>query len=748
MFHITVNERTKKLNLKEIVINGHAFTIHRNFDFVYSTLPNVLLRLRASFIDKNINEVHSILKQYKQINPTIFECVEVLFPKEFEEYFKHLCDYFFYELNEITTSFRPVLRFIITNNLEKSLHSPSCISATYYSTLSVPKQAFSSYLDDKFLELMDAFRQDNLNLIRTLSFPLGEKTLIERIYSDDTYIETFESFVERLVDSLSQQEESFSAIGLSRYIFGQTTREEKRRLLAFTKLEVIKKAVSKIYTSIANKPNSYQISDDIWFIKRRNIQGFNRFKLDFSLFSNKDKPFIKRYIHELVEKTSEKEEKISRRLHSIRTLYSYFTELPYKEVTSLSDLNYYHLIHLRDYLQQLLGTDGKRKYTVATIHGMFTVVRIYMDWYIENINPKQSNTFRELKFHNVKAFSENTSYIPESVIEQLENKLHHLPEPFQNAWTIMINCGLRFSDVQHLKLDCITYDNEINSYVMTYRNVKMQTLRVKNGEPIYHTIPVSQIVVDAVERQKEITNNLRVIANTDYLFITFNNSAIVKINPVSIAHSINTIIKRYNICDENGELYHYKNHQCRKTLIVDLLSQGMSLRQVADYVNHSEETSALHYRDVENKKIAQLDKDMFEQLFMETLDEDITSQYEDEELESLFKEVKLGARETPEGHGTCVKHVSFGPCHKKSCVGCKMLVSGPQKLPKWYQLYKEQQMYINELANEYQQMDISNFQEHRIYQQESHLLGVYKETINKIEKWAERRGISIEQYKN
>jgi hypothetical protein len=151
-----------------------------------------------------------------------------------------------------------------------------------------------------------------------------------------------------------------------------------------------------------------------------------------------------------------------------------------------------------------------------------------------------------------------------------------------------------------------------------------------------------------------------------------------------------------------------------------------------------EKTTSQYYQDIDTMKIAELDKQLFEQLF-DTMDEDARNAFTPFEFEQLKKEIMKGSRETPEGHGSCVKHVSFGPCKKSSCVGCSLLLTGPQKLPMWRKLHLEQQSYINNMVNTMKRQGIEDYENYRDYQAEQHLLALYEDTITKIEKFIQER---------
>ncbi|WP_411738442.1 tyrosine-type recombinase/integrase [Peribacillus sp. S4] len=743
----TMNNQTKKVN-----INGHYFNIHKNVGFIVEELPEILRDLRQCLLQNDTKGISSILLRYKgqDVNGCLYRCMDTLLSSEFEQYCLHLCWYFIDELKRYKIYQSNIFKFMFTNNIDIAFNNKIRDGQYHSEDTGIPRRAIEQYLYFKSEEFILACKHDDMESVRKLFPPLGEIPLLNKIYANEKYINYFESFIRRVGETLIEEEKALSKSELVRYILTGTSKPEHKRdqrFSTFKELKIIQEVVTYVYQSIAKKPNSYNILDDVWKVREKNVQGFTSLILDFSLLSEEDKPFVKAYIHESLTKTGASIHDAWSRLNSIKIIYTRFMELPYKDVNSIFYMNIHHIRHLLDYLQQLRDENGKQYYQLNSISLKYFHVKLFIDWIIEKYDWQFDNIFSIVSFHNLKAYKDPTNFIPETVVQQLEQFLEELPEIYINAWEIMMNSGMRFSDIQGLESDCITQDESEEISVLKYINQKVQKQSIRSGNSKYHIIPASEVLIDAVERQKKLTANLRVIGSTKKLFIVWNDSAVVPLDGKTLSMNINKIIQKHDIRDDNNEIYHYTNHQCRKTVIVDLLSQGLSLKKVADLIGHSEETSARHYRAVQMKKLAELDKEMFEQLFEETLDEQVKGQYSNEEKKALIKEVKLGARETPEGHGTCVKHVSFGPCHKKKCAGCRMLVTGPQKLPKWYQLYDEQQQYLKEVEEEYKANGEEKYIEHRSYQAEFHLLNVYKRTIEKIENFAKQRGISIEQYR-
>ncbi|MCY9005718.1 tyrosine-type recombinase/integrase [Peribacillus frigoritolerans] len=752
MFEVKILEETINYQIRKVNINGHYFSIKKKIHFILNELPGILQDLRNYLLQNDSAGISTILWEYKsqQVNATLYRCMDVLLPTEFEQYCLHLCGYFTDEIKKPQISQSNIFKFMLTNNIDLAFNNKNSEGQWHSEDTGIPRRAIDKFQNNKFEEFIISCEKHEIEAIREIFPHLGEIPLLNRIYANEAYTNVFENFIRRVGENLIEEEKALSKSELVRYILTGTSIPEQKKDQRFStlrELKIIQEVVTYVYQTIAKKPNSYNVKDDVWKVREKNEQGFISLIFDFSPLSEEDKPYVKAYIHELLMKTDASIGGVWVRLNSIKIIYKRFKELRYKDVKSILQMNYYHILHLLDYLQQLRDEKGKQCYKLTTISEQYCYVKLFIDWIIENYDWQYDNVFSLVPFHNIKAYSDPTKYIPEKVIQQLEHVLHELPEIYQNAWEIMMNSGMRFSDVQGLQTDCIPYDESEEMYVLKFINQKMKKQRIRSGQSKYHVIPASDLLIEAVERQKKLTANLRAIANIERLFVVWNDSAVVPLDGKTLSMNINKLIKRHDIRDENNEIFHYTNHQCRKTVTVDLLSQGMSLKQVADLIGHSKETSARYYRAVQMKKIAELDNKMFEQLFEKMLDEEVKEQYTNEERKALIREVKLGARETPEGHGTCVKHVSFGPCHKKKCVGCKMLVTGPQKLPKWYQLYEEQQQFLKDMKEEFEKYGEKNYQGHRSYQAESHLLDVYRRTIEKIEKFAKERGISIEQYR-
>lgn len=557
-------------------------------------------------------------------------------------------------------------------------------------------------------------------------------------------IQNFKAYLDNCMNLLSQKDKKISF-----HLLIQTA------ILARIEFTWLEKGQQDFFIGTINewkkKNNQNNISVEIganyWSIPYTDVQTLRSVRLDFSSFLI---PKLKLETHEYLMywyKHGESPKMVAKRYQNIlRATEAVNTICPKYE--TLLDITYVEVLQMSDYLQQMKDEAGKRKYSITTIASTFSEFRLFFDWLKKiNLKPSLRNPFRRIGFSNLKSFSANSEYIPDDVADRLTSVIYECPVHVQRTWIIMMNTGMRASEVLKLEENCLAYNEKEKVHYINYIPYKVLKYRRKSGLDDYHSIPLlSKEVVEIIQKQIEETKTLREIGKTSYIFIKYANSrrhdkdmSITGHAGTTIANSINHCIRRNNIKDHNQNIWHYSNHQCRKTVAVKLLTAGSSILEVGEILGHAREnTTRQYYQDVDALKIAELDRELFEQLF-DSIDEEIRKSFTMNEFEQLKTEIMTGVRETPEGHGSCLKHVSFGPCHKRSCVGCSLLLTGPQKLSMWRKLYSEQKTYIEDIIQMMKKQGIENYTDYRDYQAESHLLSLYADTINKIETFIKER---------
>jgi integrase len=745
MIIVELKQKLSSHKRNTFTINGNDVELYWKINRLRD-LGEIVNEIHHCLIEKDILKLSEIIKLRENIVYTILVSA-------FSRQFRDLLDYACHLLKEekvvlSTIKLYRLLKYGSIENLSKSKHS----IAFYNDEL---RQFLEQHTEEFIGKVKEKIKTALINFDKPTLWGLSEF-----FYKDTFFHICMNDFKEEYVKYLWHCandfiEARFITDGWSNLLnyslIGSMDRYNPTLSIAdyFKKNDNIFKTVSlDIYQRQLEECKNwkYQFDSDEWKVYYTHLHSIHCKTYDFSSFNRTMKIEVKKYIQSLFS-TRVSYRHITSSLSFIKIGLSELNQLPYKDIESFLDINYLHVYHLFTHVQTVKDQDGERKYHLSYIRKMFTDMKLFFDWLLEYMYPNSdiSNPFERITFNNTPAYSESTKYIPEEVIEQMEDKLGELPEFVQNTWTIMMNTGMRISDVLVLEENCLHYDKEKQLMILRYIPFKIRNMRNDLGLDPYHEIPVKQAVVDAIQSQIELSKEWRFTVNTKYIFINKKNNIITQYHPQTTAEWINKILDKYDIKDNLGERFYYTNHQCRKTLAVELYSNGATIEDVATFLAQGERTAGTYYKDIQLKKIIELDAQHFEKMFDHIISPEIKNAYSEEEKQSLIQEFKLGARETPEGHGTCVKHISLGPCQKKSCVGCKMLLTGPQKLPKWYKLYREQQDYIEEIEQQYKEKNITDYQNYREYQREKHLLQIYENTINHTEAFARKEGIPIEK---
>lgn len=191
--------------------------------------------------------------------------------------------------------------------------------------------------------------------------------------------------------------------------------------------------------------------------------------------------------------------------------------------------------------------------------------------------------------------------IPSTVLEQIENNLHLLPDPIARMWMVGFFCAMRISEIQLCPLDCLNQDSRGRWFITFYRK--------KNRD--IHTLPVSRESAKIIQQQQKYIRQ-KFGSNFNYLFCDYlgihcKNLNFSNFTPVSrftkilaLKNCINHLIKVKNIRDDNGELWHFTNHQLRDTRLTYLFETGHEFTVVSKWAGHKKFETTQKYVHVKD----------------------------------------------------------------------------------------------------------------------------------------------------
>ena len=267
---------------------------------------------------------------------------------------------------------------------------------------------------------------------------------------------------------------------------------------------------------------------------------------------------------------------------------------------------------------------------------------------------------------------------------------------------------------------------------------KTLSARHRRGAGDYHRIMIPKDIAGRLSQHIIEDAEERKIAGTSYIFRSRRygyERAVIDSQP--FVKCIRGIIRKYDICDENGELWHFTIKQFRKTLAVRLIENGATTVELAYWLGHlCSDTAAKYYAEVRKKKLAELNTEFFRSKFELIMTGEQLENYTQEERRLLYTDFCLGQRRVELGF--CVRKVADGPCADRcslyNCVNCRNLCTGKQYLPYWKGLLQEQEKLLDRLAEVYKSESITDYSEYLEYKQEYRLLESYQSVVNMIEK--------------
>lgn len=301
-------------------------------------------------------------------------------------------------------------------------------------------------------------------------------------------------------------------------------------------------------------------------------------------------------------------------------------------------------------IQKFLSDIQIREYDIAPIKN----VRVLIFPVDKPKVPKKSN--------------DQIDYVPDFVLEQLFNNINNLHKEVIPVVYVMFKTGLRISDVLGLKQDCLVKLN--NKF---WVETDIQKTYVEG-----HRIPIDDELANILAI---LIDNAKTYSNEDnnpesYIFVRYKGSR--KGKPYGqgwIQMKLNLFAIDYNITDELGKRYHFKNHSFRHTYAIKLLNGGADILTVQELLAHASPEMTMRYAKLlDDTKRKVFDKAVKQGIFSfdesDRLKEENDGEIPSNIIDMLYTNHKLNALDTP--YGTCMQRKN-GKCSyakQPPCLTC------------------------------------------------------------------------------
>ncbi|MBD2123418.1 site-specific integrase [Trichocoleus sp. FACHB-262] len=191
-------------------------------------------------------------------------------------------------------------------------------------------------------------------------------------------------------------------------------------------------------------------------------------------------------------------------------------------------------------------------------------------------------------------------FIPEEVMEQLNQNLESLPPHIARMVLILQECGMRIGELCRMPFDCLTRDAH-GDYFLRYYQFKLKK---------EHSIPIAPEVVAVIQEQQQI---VRVQRGADFPYL-FHNARGKPMKQKVFSDALNRLAYDKQICTLSGTPWHFQSHQFRHTVGTRMVNHGVPQHVIQRFLGHESPEMTAHYACIHDQtmkeKYAEFKKNM------------------------------------------------------------------------------------------------------------------------------------------
>lgn len=350
--------------------------------------------------------------------------------------------------------------------------------------------------------------------------------------------------------------------------------------------------------------------EDVWVcdkLKQTDTDTANRYTLYFNNTPEEYKDWIRLYALKLVSNAS----KIKTIMNNITDIKTFFIFLKNEYgCIDVEQVDYIVMKKYQEYIDNYISEKTNKNISEDTKHAKWSSVSNFYLLFKNYeggfaVTPVGKNVFEKKRKNKEK-------YIPKFVSDQLDDlmKDERIPVHFRTFYWIMRFFPCRLNEVVKLKVDFLKRVNDGWVLVLPmwkqnggYKEPQIRTVRLKDGsaEGMY--------LIDTIQKQIEVSNSLQDNIKDEslkgYLFTARRHGYVKKGDgfyyrqytddkyidvacDYSITKFMRSLCERFDIRQENEEIYRITSHMLRHTGITDRLSEGfepIDIRKITDHAN-------------------------------------------------------------------------------------------------------------------------------------------------------------------
>jgi len=202
--------------------------------------------------------------------------------------------------------------------------------------------------------------------------------------------------------------------------------------------------------------------------------------------------------------------------------------------------------------------------------------------------------------------------IPDNIFDEIVRHALNYKEYHSNAILtkagiiIQSQTGLRINEVLSIKSGCLHQPDSSPAYF------EVSLSKTERGDPMTHRVFANELVINAITELEAHTASLREESGLQELFLTRNQGIGVPNTQRWSNHRLRTFIRRCDIRDTNGELYHLTSHQFRATFVKQLIMRQIPISYVMKQFAHVSIEMTCHYLTLQEKEV----RDIYSRLIL------------------------------------------------------------------------------------------------------------------------------------
>jgi integrase/recombinase XerD len=406
-------------------------------------------------------------------------------------------------------------------------------------------------------------------------------------------------------------------------------------------------------------PKEFQFSHDIWTADHLGYErGIHKhYKLNFGYIQQ---PWLKYYFKKFILYLSSTRLAFSTligKVNYINIFSKFLQEICYTQ--EFEGIKRALIIEYFTYLKNNQYSYSQHTHCISTIKTFFET-GILNNWFqVEPALIRPEDWLKEPK--------RLPRFIPEEVMQQLNQHLDSLPEPIMRMVLIDIECGFRIGELLRLKLDCLKSDGKGGWYIQ-YQMYKM------NKE---HTKPISKELANVIQEQQAYIQQL--FGNSfSYLFCgrgRLTTGGLILPEPklmtsASFIRHLKKLAQQFEIKDQSGKLWNFQTHQFRHTVGTRMINAGVPQHIVQRYLGHESPEMTMVYAYIFDETLRK-EVEKYHELRVVNFQGEVTELEEtvlssNDDLEWFKKNVQARALE----HGYCARPKVLGDCDIPGFDGC------------------------------------------------------------------------------